>query len=70
MEFTREQIREACLKLPPELQDEIFNLNIAPMVKGWGNKYELHVDRTGTLADEIGLVLFGLVPSSEFVNGN
>ena len=68
MEFTREQIREACLKLPPELQDEIFNLNIAPMVKGWGNKYELHVDRTGTLADEIGLVLFGLVPSSEFVS--
>lgn len=67
MQYTREQLGERFEQLPENVQEAIIAVETAKIVSNIGNKYALHIDQTGELADEIGLMMLGLTRPNEFV---
>jgi len=67
MPFTTEQIENQYQTLPNEIKEAMLKIETADIVRTIGNKYALHVDQVGELADEIGLVMLGLTRPNEFV---
>ncbi|MEK7622179.1 MAG: hypothetical protein AAB415_03290 [Patescibacteria group bacterium] len=67
MTFTTEQLEEKYRSLPEVLKETMAGIETAETISGIGKKYQLHIDQIGELADEIGLVMLGLVKTEDFV---
>jgi hypothetical protein len=67
MEYNPQQLAEAYKKLPQSLKDLIVDLDTGEAVRNIGDKHHLHVDQMGLLAEAIGAVIFGLMPSAQFM---
>ena len=67
MTYTKEQLGERFEQLPENVQEAIIAVETAKVVSEVGNKYALHIDQVGELADEIGLVMLGLTKPTDFV---
>ncbi len=66
-EFTAEEIQNQFEKLPKELQESISSSEIHNKIIEIGKRHNLMIDQLGDLVDQIGLVMLGLVRSSDFV---
>lgn len=68
MEYlTNEQILEKYEQLPDDLKEAIFSVEMTEAIKGIGDKYGLHIDKIGALANEAGMVMFGATRPKDFV---
>ncbi len=64
--FTQKQITEAYNRLPEQVKDAIFAEATADKIQAIGKKHGLLLDKMGNLAEEVGYVMLGLIPSKEF----
>ncbi|MCR4330504.1 MAG: hypothetical protein NUV49_01325 [Patescibacteria group bacterium] len=67
MENDKEQLLEQFKKLPKDLQDAITSNDIDVAMQEISKKSHLHIDQAGELADEVGLVLLGVVHPDDFL---
>ncbi|MBU2219469.1 hypothetical protein KKG15_03195 [Patescibacteria group bacterium] len=67
MEYTDEQILEMYKKLPEDLRNAIFSVEMTGAVKGIGEKYQLPIDKIGALGNETGMVMLGVTHSRDFI---
>lgn len=65
MDYTTRELEQAYAKLPQELREALNSVELADAITRIGDEYYLHVDDTGELMDEVGLVLLGLHPIQE-----
>ncbi|HEY9481292.1 MAG TPA: hypothetical protein VIR98_03640, partial [Candidatus Paceibacterota bacterium] len=68
MDFTREQKKEALNKLPKQAKEFLLSDQCTELIQQIGKDNGLLIDKVGDLEDEIFLVIYGLVPSSRFVD--
>ncbi|MBI2609786.1 hypothetical protein HYW53_01245 [Candidatus Giovannonibacteria bacterium] len=54
-------------KLPPDLMDAIYSANTPEIIERISKKYGLLIDKMGLLAEETGLVMFGITHPSDFI---
>jgi len=66
MTYTQEQIDAQYQKLPTAVKHVIFAVTTAEKIFDTGQKYGLHIDQVGILADEVTYVMLGLTPASQF----
>lgn len=59
--YTPEELNAKFKLLPEEIQEVFNSLDTAKTIKSIGLRHNLHLDKIGGLADEVGLVLLGLV---------
>lgn len=67
MEYTDEQILEMYKKLPEDLRNAIFSVEMTEAVKKIGEKYQLAIDKIGALGNETGMVMLGVTHSRDFI---
>lgn len=67
-QFTSDEIQAQFDKLPQEVKDAITSTEVNDKVQAIAKKYNLLIDQTGELVDEIGLTMLGLSKSSDFTN--
>ncbi|MBU6415069.1 hypothetical protein KGQ34_02420 [Patescibacteria group bacterium] len=64
-------IQEELLKryeaLPQDLKEIMMSVETAEIIFEIGKKFGLNIEKTGKLAEEIGFVILGVVPSKDFV---
>lgn len=64
-------IQEELLKryeaLPQDLKDTMMSVETAEIIFEIGKKFGLNIEKTGKLAEEIGFVILGVIPSKDFV---
>lgn len=65
--YTPEQLKEVYRKLPQSVQDAIFSIDTAEIIREIGEKYKLMIDKTGELADETGLVMLGFTHPKDYI---
>jgi hypothetical protein len=68
MRYSKEELNEAYNRLPPELREILFSVDITNSIASIGKKYNLHIDQIGGLNSETGLVVLGLTHPTEFVS--
>lgn len=68
MQYSSDELNEIFDKLPEALKDAIVSVDNARIIGEIGKKYNLHIDQTGEVAEEVGLVLLGLTHPTEFVS--
>lgn len=68
MAYTQEQLLEAYRKLPKDIQDAIFSVDVAEAIRAVGEKHKLMIDKIGEMADETGLVMLGFTHPSQFIS--
>lgn len=66
-ELNYNQIREIYLKLPKDLKDAFFSVDIAEKLQAIGKARGLDIEQTGELSGEVGLVILGVTNPSDFV---
>ncbi len=66
MTYTQEQIDAQYQKLPNAIKHVIFDVATAEKIFDTGQKYGLHIDQVGILADEVTYIMLGLTPASQF----
>ncbi|MCR4306851.1 MAG: hypothetical protein NUV42_02670 [Candidatus Yonathbacteria bacterium] len=67
MEDEKQQLLEQFKKLPKDLQDAITSNDIDVALQEISKRSRLHIDQAGELADEVGLVLLGVVHPDDFL---
>ncbi len=65
--YNSEQRIERYRSLPENMKAAIGSIDNIAVIKYVGEKYHLHIDQIGKLSDQIGLVILGLEPSTNFV---
>ena len=68
MPYTPEQLREIYLKLPQDLRDALFDVDISELIIAIGKKHHLAVDEMGKLASETGRVMLGVTHPNQFIS--
>ncbi|MFC1721028.1 hypothetical protein ACFL0K_02125 [Patescibacteria group bacterium] len=66
MHYTPEQLKERLGKLPETIQKAIASVEVEQKILGIAKKHDLHIDQTGELLYETGLVMFGLTPAPNY----
>lgn len=66
MIYTKEQLKEAFKKLPSDLQDAIYSVDVSEKLEKIYKKHSLHIDQAGELGSEVGLVMMGLTKPNDF----
>ncbi|MBI2482495.1 MAG: hypothetical protein HYV76_02970 [Candidatus Vogelbacteria bacterium] len=59
--YTPEELNNQFKLLPEEIQEVFNSLDTAKTIKSIGLRHNLHLDKIGGLADEVGLILLGLI---------
>lgn len=54
--------------LPDDLKTALTSEEVDASIQGVAKKHFLHIDQTGELADETGLVMLGLTKTDEYIN--
>jgi hypothetical protein len=67
MTYTRQEILNQIDKLPKELQEAYFSVDIDNVIFKIGETNSLHVDQIGLLANQVGLVIVGLTKPQDFL---
>ncbi len=67
MEDEKQQLLEQFKKLPKDLQDAITSNDVDTALQEISKINHLHIDQAGELADEVGLVLLGVVHPDDFL---
>jgi hypothetical protein len=67
-QFTADEIQKRFEKLPAEVQIAVTSTEVNGKIEEIAKKHNLLIDEEGELVDEIGLVMLGLVKSSDFVD--
>ncbi len=67
LNYTKKQLLAAYDQLPELVREAISQINMVATIKAIGEKYQLHIDQTGDLSHEIGLVLVGLLSPTDFL---
>lgn len=67
MTYTYEQIVEQYKRLPQDIREAIDLLDTAGILGEIGQKYALHIDEIGKLADQTAMVIIGFVRPVDFV---
>ncbi|MCX6718884.1 MAG: hypothetical protein NTZ38_00700 [Candidatus Taylorbacteria bacterium] len=67
-QFTTEEIKAQYDKLPPEVQTALSSVDINRKIQVIANNHGLHIDQMGELIDEVGLIMLGLIKSSDFAS--
>jgi hypothetical protein len=66
--FTAEEIQKKFDGLPEEVKIAISSSAIKEKIQILAKRYDLMIDQTGELVDEIGLLMLGLVKSQNFID--
>ncbi len=53
--------------LPQDLKETMMSVETAETIFEIGKKFGLNIEKTGKLAEEIGFVILGIIPSKDFV---
>jgi hypothetical protein len=64
--FSQQLIDEQYKKLPQELKDAIFSVDIADRIFEIGRKFALTIEKNGFLAEETAFIVLGLLKPEEF----
>lgn len=64
--FSQQLIDEQYKKLPQELKDAIFSVDIADKIFEIGRKFAITIEKNGFLAEETAFVVLGLLKPEEF----
>jgi len=67
MTYTKEQLLEKYRNLPDDIKQVYDSDQMIDAIIDIGNKYKLHIDQRGELANEIGMVFLGVTRPSEFL---
>ena len=67
LKLTPEKLKEIFQDLPKDVKDAVFSVDSSKVIRGVGEKKNLTVDKIGELADEVGLVMFGLTHPKDFI---
>ncbi|MEK7556123.1 MAG: hypothetical protein AAB523_02445 [Patescibacteria group bacterium] len=67
MDNDKEQLLEQFKKLPKDLQAAITSNDVDTAMQEISKRNHLHIDQAGELADEVGLVLLGVVHPDDFL---
>ena len=67
MKLTPEQLRKKYLELPADLREAIFSVDSAAVIQEIGKKHNLTVYQMGQLANDVGLVMLGLLHPRKFI---
>ena len=54
--------------MPPEIKEAITSVDTTRILHGIGEKYKLHIDKIGMLADETGAVMLGITHPTKFTS--
>jgi wyosine [tRNA(Phe)-imidazoG37] synthetase (radical SAM superfamily) len=60
-------LKEKIMEMPQQLRDAYFSENTTNKIMLVAKNHDLHIDQTGELSDEVGLVFLGVTPVSDFV---
>lgn len=66
--ITADRWRELYKKLPQDLQDAIFSVDVTNSIEEIGKKYNLLIDKMGLLADETGMVMLGETHPRDYIS--
>ena len=67
-QIDEETILERYESLPDDLKDALMGVDTADAIYEIGRKANLNVEKIGALAEEIGLIILGFVPSENFIS--
>lgn len=65
--YTQQQLEEQYQKLPDNLKEAIFSVDIAEKMWSIGRKHGITIQRTGDLAEEAGYLILGLTHPKDFI---
>lgn len=65
--LTPEQLIEKYKKLPKDVQESYFGVDTADVLQRIAKENGLNVEKTGVLADEVGLFMLGITTPSQFM---
>lgn len=65
--YTQEQLQDHFRRLPPQLQDALYDADIAERTYEIGRKHGLTIEQIGILAEESGFITLGLAHPEEYV---
>ena len=60
MNYTEEKLELAFENLPDDVRQAMGSLDTTRVIQNLGHKYNLHTDKVGELAEEVGLFMLGL----------
>lgn len=64
--YTEAQLNEQYTKLPEVMREAIVSVETADKIMAIGKTHNLHIDQIGSLAENVGLVMLGLLSTKEF----
>lgn len=67
MTYTVEELKERFETLPEDVQVAIKSIETADAIEAIQQKYKLHIDQAGLIAEEVGLVMLGFSRPFDFV---
>ncbi|MFH1979085.1 MAG: hypothetical protein ABII97_01725 [Patescibacteria group bacterium] len=65
--LTPQQLDSLYKKLPEDVQEAYFSANTSEVLQTIGKRNGLNIERTGQLADEVGLFMLGIIGPKDFV---
>ncbi len=68
MTYTHEQLKTLLQDLPEDVREAISSVEISDIITDFRKKYNLHIDQTGELSNEILLLTIGATPPQKFVS--
>jgi len=68
MSYTKTELYEKFENLPDEIQEAFLSIDTYNTIKKLADKYTLHVDQSGLLSEEIGLVMLGVTRPENFLS--
>lgn len=67
MNYTTEELKQRFDSLPEDVQIAMTALETADAIEAIQQKYKLHIDQAGLIAEEVGLVMLGFSRPFDFV---
>ena len=68
MKYSAEQVMERFESLPDDLKIALTSEEVDASIQSVAKKHFLHIDQTGELSDETGLVMLGLTKTDEYIS--
>ncbi|MFY9462457.1 MAG: hypothetical protein WAP51_04630, partial [Candidatus Sungiibacteriota bacterium] len=68
VEITEETILKRYESLPDDLKEALMGVSTADAIYEIGRKANLNIEKMGALAEEVGLIILGFVPSANFIS--
>ncbi|MDO8560890.1 MAG: hypothetical protein Q7R91_01605 [bacterium] len=66
--INEEEILKRYESLPQDLKDAMMGISTADAISEIGRKTNLNIEKMGALAEEVGLIILGFIPSANFIS--